>query len=72
MQERKGAVTFQGAPLTLLGNPVKVGDLAHDVSLTATDMNEAGSPLSAARFASSCRFRRSILRYAISKPGVSI
>ena len=40
MQEHKGAVTFQGAPLTLLGNPVKVGDLAPDVSLTGTDMNE--------------------------------
>ncbi|HPW45125.1 MAG TPA: thiol peroxidase [bacterium] len=40
MSEHKGAVTFQGVPLTLVGNTVKIGDLAPDVSLTGTDMNE--------------------------------
>lgn len=38
MTERKGAVTFQGNPLTLLGNAIKVGDKAPDVELTNNDM----------------------------------
>lgn len=38
MKERKGLVTFQGNPLTLLGNEIGVGDKAPDVTLTANDM----------------------------------
>lgn len=33
MNERKGAVTFQGNPLTLLGDEIKVGERAPDVEL---------------------------------------
>jgi thiol peroxidase len=33
MGERKGAVTMKGNPLTLIGNEVKVGDAAPDVTL---------------------------------------
>jgi thiol peroxidase len=33
MKERKGAVTFKGAPLTLLGEPIQVGRPAPDVEL---------------------------------------
>ena len=38
MKENKGAVTFQGNPLTLMGDLVKVGDDAPDIELTANDM----------------------------------
>ena len=38
MTERKGAVTLEGNPLTLVGNEVKVGERAPDVELTANDM----------------------------------
>ena len=38
MKERKGAVTFQGNPLTLIGNEVKVGERAPDVELLANDL----------------------------------
>ena len=38
MSERKGAVTLEGNPLTLVGNEVKVGERAPDVELTAGDM----------------------------------
>ena len=38
MVERKGAVTFQGNPLTLVGNEVKVGDRAPDVELSDNDL----------------------------------
>jgi thiol peroxidase len=33
MKERKGAVTFKGAPLTLVGEPIEVGKQAPDVAL---------------------------------------
>ncbi len=38
MNERKGAVTFQGNPLTLVGNGVKVGERAPDVELLSNDL----------------------------------
>jgi thiol peroxidase len=38
LPERKGAVERKGAPLTLLGHPVAVGDKAPDVALVGTDM----------------------------------
>lgn len=40
MSERAGAVTFQGAPLTLAGNEVKVGDKAPDFTLLDTELKE--------------------------------
>jgi len=40
MIERKGAVTFNGNPLTLLGNELKVGDKAPNVTLLSNDMQE--------------------------------
>ena len=40
MQERKGAITFQGEPLTLLGSQVEVGRRAPNVTLTANDMSQ--------------------------------
>lgn len=40
MQEREGLVTFQGNPLTLMGNPVNVGDTAPDFMLTANDLSQ--------------------------------
>ncbi len=39
MTERPGAVTFQGNPLTLVGNELKVGDKAHDVELLGNDLS---------------------------------
>lgn len=38
MKERKGAVTFQGNPLTLVGNEVRVGERAPDVELLSNDL----------------------------------
>jgi thiol peroxidase len=38
LPERKGLVERKGAPLTLLGHSVGVGDKAPDVTLTGTDM----------------------------------
>ncbi|MFP3867177.1 MAG: thiol peroxidase [Desulfobacteraceae bacterium] len=38
MQERPGIITFQGAPLTLMGAEVKVGDSAPDVELLNNDL----------------------------------
>jgi len=38
MKERKGRVTFQGSPLTLIGNEVRVGERAPDVELIAGDL----------------------------------
>lgn len=35
--ERVGGVTLKGQPLTLLGNPLRVGDVAPDAELTAID-----------------------------------
>lgn len=40
MIERAGAITMKGNPLTLLGNQVKVGDEAPDVTLVANDLSE--------------------------------
>jgi thiol peroxidase len=37
--ERKGAVTFKGQPLTLIGKPLGVGDTAPDAELTANDFS---------------------------------
>lgn len=39
MRQRSVVVTFKGQPLTLLGNDVKVGDKAPDVSLQANDLS---------------------------------
>jgi thiol peroxidase len=39
MSERKGAVTMKGKPLTLVGNEVKVGQMAPDCTLTGNDMS---------------------------------
>ena len=39
MQERQGEITFQGNPLTLLGNDLKVGDTVPDVTLLGNDLN---------------------------------
>ncbi len=39
MTERSGAVTFQGNPLTLVGNELKVGDKAPDVELLGNDLS---------------------------------
>lgn len=38
MQEKKGAVTFQGAPLTISGNEIKVGDSMPDITLIDNDL----------------------------------
>lgn len=40
MEERKGVVTFQGSPVTLIGPEVKVGDKALEFRLLAIDMKE--------------------------------
>jgi len=39
MGERKGAVTMKGNPLTLIGNEAKVGDMAPDFVVVATDLS---------------------------------
>ena len=39
MTERKDIVTFKGNPLTLVGNPVKVGDKAPDADVLANDLS---------------------------------
>ncbi len=39
-QERKGAVTFKGNPLTLIGPEIKAGDKAPDFKLLAKDLTE--------------------------------
>jgi thiol peroxidase len=39
--ERTGVITFKGAPLTLLGSELKVGDKAPDVQLVANDLSPA-------------------------------
>jgi thioredoxin-dependent peroxiredoxin len=40
MSERKGAITFKGNPMTLVGDERKVGDKAPDASLVANDLSE--------------------------------
>jgi thiol peroxidase len=42
MAERPNAVTFQGKPLTLMGNEVKEGDKAPDFTVVDTELNEKG------------------------------
>ncbi|BDI29273.1 putative thiol peroxidase [Capsulimonas corticalis] len=37
--ERSGAITFKGNPMTLLGPELKVGDKAPDFQLTGTDLS---------------------------------
>jgi thiol peroxidase len=39
VQERAGAVTFKGQPMTLLGPELRVGDPAPEFSLTAGDLS---------------------------------
>ena len=46
MTERKGLVTFKGNPLTLVGNVIKVGDMAPDFTALANDL----SPISLSSF----------------------
>jgi len=41
MSERKGAATFQGNPLTLVGPELKVGDAAPAFTVTANDLSPA-------------------------------
>lgn len=38
-QERAGAVTFKGNPLTLIGPEIKAGDTAPDFQVTAADLS---------------------------------
>ena len=40
MEERKGVVTFQFNPVTLVGSEIKVGDKAPDLALLTIDMTE--------------------------------
>ena len=40
MEERQGEVTFQGNPLTLVGEKIQVGHKAPGFKLLATDMTE--------------------------------
>jgi thiol peroxidase len=42
MQEREGAITVKGNPLTLLGNQVKVGDSAPDCQVLDNDLSPVG------------------------------
>ena len=39
MDERSGLVTFKGGPLTLIGDEIKVGDVAPDVELLDNNLN---------------------------------
>lgn len=41
MNQRKGAITFQGNPLTLVGQEVKVGDKAPEFTAVKTDLSPA-------------------------------
>jgi thiol peroxidase len=47
MSERKGIVTFAGNPVTLTGNPIKVGDKAPDF----TGINQSLEPVKLSSFA---------------------
>ena len=38
MEERKGAVTMRGNPLTLLGKELQVGDTAPDIEVLNNDL----------------------------------
>jgi len=40
-EERKGIITFQGNPLTLIGAELKVGEKAPDFKVVAGDLSEA-------------------------------
>lgn len=39
VKERKGIITFLGNPLTLMGNPVSVGEKAPDFTVLANDLS---------------------------------
>ncbi len=39
VKERKGIITFLGDPLTLMGNPVSVGEKAPDFTVLANDLS---------------------------------
>ena len=39
LEERTGAVTFKGNPMTLLGRELKVGDTAPELQLTGADLS---------------------------------
>ena len=39
MKERTGIITMKGNPLTLLGNEVKVGDVAPDCEVLSNDLS---------------------------------
>lgn len=39
--ERPGAITFKGAPMTLVGRELRVGDRAPDFTLVAADLSTA-------------------------------
>ena len=41
--ERKGIITFQGNPLTLTGNEIRVGDKAPDFTVLTGELKEIGS-----------------------------
>jgi len=41
MEARKGAVTFKGNPMTLIGPPLKIGDKLPEATLTAADLSPA-------------------------------
>jgi thiol peroxidase len=41
LQERKGAITFRGTPMTLLGQEITVGQAAPEFHLTAADLSIA-------------------------------
>jgi thioredoxin-dependent peroxiredoxin len=40
MKERSGVITMKGIPLTLLGNEVKVGDIAPEFTVLTNDLSE--------------------------------
>jgi thiol peroxidase len=40
MSERANAITLKGNPMTLLGNELKVGDVAPDATVVANDLSE--------------------------------
>ena len=42
MDERKGIVTMQGNPLTLLGKELKTGDEAPDFTVVSNDLSPVG------------------------------
>ena len=39
MQKRTGIITFGGNPLTLVGSEIKIGDIAPNFTVLATDLS---------------------------------